>query len=52
MADTKKGNEETMVIDPKELPEGACQIKKWAGKKISVCKDEGKIKIFEVVKED
>lgn len=41
-----------IVIDPKEVPEGACQIKKWAGRKISVCKEEGKIKIFEVVKED
>lgn len=53
MAEVKeheKGAE--LIIDPKEVPEGACHLKKWAGKKVSVCKEDGKIKIFEVVKEE
>ena len=48
----EQGKGPEIVIDPKEVPEGACHIRKWAGKKVSVCKEEGKIKIFEVVKED
>ncbi len=44
--------EETITIDPKELREGTCHIRKWGGRKVSVCKDHGKIKIFEVEKEE
>ncbi|MDP2952959.1 MAG: hypothetical protein Q8O76_06565 [Chloroflexota bacterium] len=41
-----------LVIDPKELPEGACLVRKFGDGKVSICKEGGKIKIFEVVKED
>jgi hypothetical protein len=41
-----------IVIDPKELREGTCHIRRWGEGKISICKENGKIKIFEVVKEE
>jgi len=39
-------------IDPEEIHEGACQIRKFGGGKVSICKEKGKIKIFEVEKEE
>lgn len=47
----KKGKE-AIIIDPAAVPEGACHIKKWGDGKISICKENGKIKIFEIVKEE
>lgn len=44
--------ETTLEIDPKEIHEGACHIRKFGAGKVSVCKENGKIKIFEVEKED
>ena len=41
-----------IVIDPKELHEGTCHIRKLGKGKVSICKEDGKIKIFEVVKEE
>lgn len=48
----KKEKGEVIVVEIKELPDGTCHVRKWAGKKVSVCREGGKIKIFEVVKED
>ncbi len=42
----------TIEIDPEEIHEGACQIRKFGEGKVSICKENGKIKIFEVEKED
>jgi len=39
-------------IDPSKLREGTCQIKKFGKGKVSICKEDGKIKIFEVDKEE
>ena len=52
MTEQAETEEKTITIDPKELREGTCHIRKWGGKKVSVCKDKGKIKIFEVEKEE
>ena len=49
---TEKPQTKTIEIDPKEISEGACQIRKLGDGKISICKENGKIKIFEVEKED
>lgn len=46
------GRLKEIVIDPKEVPEGACHIRRWGEGKISICKEDGKIKIFEVEKEE
>ena len=51
--DVTKGKEvKKITIDPKELHEGTCQIRRLGDKRISICKDDGKIKIFEVEKEE
>ena len=42
----------TIEFDPDEIHEGACQIKKFGAGKVSICKENGKIKVFEVEKED
>jgi hypothetical protein len=42
----------SIEVDPKEIHEGACQIRKFGSGKISICKENGKIKIFEVEKEE
>ncbi|MBI4333360.1 MAG: hypothetical protein HY673_19010 [Chloroflexi bacterium] len=49
-----KGQEKRIEIeiDPSELREGTCHIKKFGSGKVSICKEEGKIKIFEVDKEE
>ena len=47
-----KEEKNRIVIDPKELNEGTCHIRKLGKGKISICKEEGKIKIFEVTKEE
>jgi len=52
MAQVEKKESGELVVDPKEVPEGACHIRKWGGRKVSVCKEGGKLKIFEVVKEE
>lgn len=41
-----------IVINPKELREGACQIKKWGDGKVAICKEKDIIKIFEVQEEE
>jgi len=43
---------ETIEFDPEEIHEGACQIRKFGEGKVAVCKENKKIKIFEVEKED
>ncbi|MCL0095408.1 hypothetical protein M1O52_02640 [Dehalococcoidia bacterium] len=48
----EKLEQKTITIDPKEIREGACQIRKWGEGKVSICKESGKIKIFEVEKEE
>ena len=47
-----KEEKNRIIIDPKELHEGTCQIRKLGKGKVSICKEDGKIKIFEVVKEE
>ena len=42
----------TIEFDPEEIHEGACQIRKLGEGKVSICKENGKIKIFEVEKEE
>ncbi len=49
--ETEKQNK-SVEVDPEEIHEGACQIKKFGAGKISICKENGKIKIFEVEKEE
>lgn len=50
----KKAGEQTkgIEIDPNELREGTCHIRKLGKGKVSICKESGKIKIFEVDKEE
>ena len=49
----KKGKQEkTLVIDPAEIHEGTCHVKKLGGGKVSICKKDGKIILFEVEKEE
>lgn len=48
-AETK---EKAIIIDPKELREGTCHIRRWGERKVSICKENGKIKIFEVEREE
>lgn len=53
MGETKTAEKvKEIVINPEELREGACQIKKWGDGKVSICKEKGVIKIFEVEKEE
>jgi len=46
--------EKVLIIDPKEVHEGACRIQRspFGEGKVAICKENGKIKIFEVEKED
>ncbi|MBT9149046.1 MAG: hypothetical protein AAGB97_03105 [Dehalococcoidia bacterium] len=48
----EKPKEKVITIDPKEVREGACHIRKWGEGKVSICKENGKIKIFEIEKEE
>lgn len=43
---------EEIVIDTKELREGTSHVRKLGDGKVSISKEGGKIKIFEVVKEE
>ena len=43
-----------LTIDPKEIKEGACHLYPSpfvGGGKVAVCKEDGKIKIFEVLED-
>lgn len=51
-AEKEEREKKTITIDPKELREGTCHIHKLGDRKVSVCKDNGKIKVFEVEKEE
>jgi len=50
--DEKQERTREIEIDPDELREGTCHIRKFGEGKISICKEDGKIKIFEVDKEE
>ncbi len=50
--DEKQERKREIEIDPDELREGTCHIRKFGEGKISICKEDGKIKIFEVDKEE
>ena len=50
--DEKQERTREIEIDPDELREGTCHIRKFGEGKISICKEHGKIKIFEVDKEE
>ena len=50
--DEKQERTKGIEIDPDELREGTCHIRKFGEGKISICKEKGKIKIFEVDKEE
>lgn len=43
-----------LTIDPKEIKEGTCHIRKSeaSSEKFAVCKENGKIKIFQIEKEE
>jgi len=50
----QRKEEKILVVDPKEVHEGSCRIQKspFGDGKLAICKENGKIKIFEVDKED
>jgi len=48
---TTEAEEKVITIDPKDVSEGTCHIRKWGKGKVGICKEKGKIKIFEVEKE-
>ena len=48
----EKREKKVITIDPKEIREGACHIRKFGEERVSICKEDGKIKIFEIEKEE
>lgn len=51
VVDEKQKGNMTIEIDPKEIHEGTCHIKKLGSGKVAICKENGIIKILEVEKE-
>lgn len=51
MGSIKKSAKKVITIDPEDIPEGTCKIYKSDRfkEKFSVCKEDGKIKIFPIV---
>lgn len=53
MSDKKKEAKKVLEIDFKKMDDGTCRIEDLpTGEKWAICKDEGKIKIYPVKKEE
>ncbi|MEW6619176.1 MAG: hypothetical protein AB1422_07540 [bacterium] len=46
--ENKQKKERVLEIDPEKIKEGMCEIVALNKKKFSVCKEEGKLKIFPI----
>ena len=53
MSEVEKKRIDEIVIDPKELRESTCHIRRFLDGKVAVCKGkDGKIRIYEVDREE